>query len=226
MTELLKQMVDALRHIENAATDPRVQRYEIRAAATEALAKLDAQAAEQAAGGGEEVPEHLPTKEHIRELAQEAMYQVMEQAQVFASAWSLVGGRFDTGNALSEAEEAKAELRTMVRSLADLAAETVRPAPARAQPLSDAEIDALRSDLAGYVRVSSELATENEALRRDAERYRFIRDADRSESISHELGVYAMESLDEYVDAAMEGEATLAARGEKRQAPAQPIGGA
>ena len=44
--------------------------------------------------------------------------------------------------------------------------------------LSDAEIDALRSDLAGYVKVSSELATENEALRRDAERYRAVRDDD------------------------------------------------
>lgn len=73
--------------------------------------------------------EHLPTKEHIRELAQEALDQIMEQAQVFASAWSLlVGGKFDDGNALSDAEDAKAELRTMVRSLADLAAETVRPA--------------------------------------------------------------------------------------------------
>lgn len=55
MTDLLKQMAEALRHIENAATDPRIQRYEIRAAATEALAKFDAQAAEQAAGGGEAV---------------------------------------------------------------------------------------------------------------------------------------------------------------------------
>lgn len=73
-------------------------------------------------------PEHLPTKEHIRELAQEALDQIMEQAQVFASAWSLVGGPFDSGNAMSDAEDTKAELRTMVRSLADLAAETVRPA--------------------------------------------------------------------------------------------------
>lgn len=80
-----------------------------------------------------EVPaENLPTKENIRELAQEALDQIMEQAQVFASAWSLVGGRFDYGNALSEAHDAKDELRSMVRSLADLAAETVRPAQAPA----------------------------------------------------------------------------------------------
>lgn len=38
----------------------------------------------------------------------------MEQAQVFASAWSLVGGCFDTGFALTDAEQAKAELRAML----------------------------------------------------------------------------------------------------------------
>jgi hypothetical protein len=39
---------------------------------------------------------------------------VMEQAQIFASAWSLVGGRFDSGNGLEDAEQAKAELRAML----------------------------------------------------------------------------------------------------------------
>jgi hypothetical protein len=79
--------------------------------------------------------EHLPTAAHIQELAQEAVGQIMEQAQVFASAWSLVGGRFDSGNAMSDADDAKAELHTMVRSLADLAAQTVRPAsPGATQP--------------------------------------------------------------------------------------------
>ena len=91
--------------------------------------------------------ENLPSVEHIRELAEEAMQQIMEQAQVFASAWSLVGGRFDTGNALDDAEDAKAELRTMVRSLADLAAQSVRPITLAAQqaerePLTDEQIDA------------------------------------------------------------------------------------
>jgi len=84
----------------------------------------------------EPVPaEYLPTKEHIVELAEEALDEIMEQAQVLASAWSLVGGKFDDGNALSDAEDARAELRTMVRSLADLAAETVRPAV----PFADGE---------------------------------------------------------------------------------------
>lgn len=39
---------------------------------------------------------------------------VMDQAQVFASAWSLVGGPFDQGNAMESAEEAKADLREML----------------------------------------------------------------------------------------------------------------
>lgn len=50
-----------------------------------------------------------------------------------------------------------------------------------------------------------------EAAQRDAERYRFIRDADRSDCITPELALYAMESLDEYVDAAMEDEMRNAA---------------
>jgi hypothetical protein len=41
---------------------------------------------------------------------------VMEQAQVFASAWSLVGSRFDSGNEMKNAEQAKAELRVMLIS--------------------------------------------------------------------------------------------------------------
>ena len=83
--------------------------------------------------------EHLPTAAHIQELAQEAVGQIMEQAQVFASAWSLVGGRFDSGNAMSDADDAKAELHTMVRSLADLAAQTVRPASPGATPPATAQ---------------------------------------------------------------------------------------
>jgi hypothetical protein len=43
--------------------------------------------------------------------------EIMTQAQVFASAWSLVGGCFDSGSGLEDAEEAKAELRAMVEQL-------------------------------------------------------------------------------------------------------------
>ncbi|MFG5864432.1 host nuclease inhibitor protein [Metapseudomonas sp. CR1201] len=39
---------------------------------------------------------------------------IMSQAQVFASAWSLIDGPFDSGNALENAEEAKEELREML----------------------------------------------------------------------------------------------------------------
>lgn len=61
------------------------------------------------------------------------------------------------------------------------------------------------------------LHAENETLRKDAERYRFIRDADRSDCITPELALYAMESLDAYVDAAMDDEAAIAkATGENR----------
>ena len=42
------------------------------------------------------------------------LQEIMTQAQVFASAWSLVGGRFDGGNAMDEAEVAKNELHQMV----------------------------------------------------------------------------------------------------------------
>ena len=49
--------------------------------------------------------------------------EIMEQVQVFASAWSLVGGIFDNGNMLTEAEEAKSELRKMIEALAQPAQE-------------------------------------------------------------------------------------------------------
>ncbi len=39
---------------------------------------------------------------------------IMSQAQVFASAWALVGGTFDDGHAIENAEEAKVELREML----------------------------------------------------------------------------------------------------------------
>lgn len=41
--------------------------------------------------------------------------EIMEQAQVFASAWSLVGGPFDSGDCLDHATDEKARLREMVR---------------------------------------------------------------------------------------------------------------
>ncbi|SEI41673.1 hypothetical protein [Paraburkholderia diazotrophica] len=48
-------------------------------------------------------------------LTGEQVDKIMEQAQVFASAWSLVGGVFDSGNALETAEEEKEALRDLLR---------------------------------------------------------------------------------------------------------------
>ena len=44
--------------------------------------------------------------------------KLMEQAQVFASAWSLVGGMFDSGDQLEQAEEEKERLRKLAESIA------------------------------------------------------------------------------------------------------------
>lgn len=64
----------------------------------------------------------------------------------------------------------------------------------------------------------AELERELEAVRKDAERYRFIRDANRSSCIDSEIATYAMESLDEYVDAAMEDEQRIdAAKGHRSE---------
>jgi hypothetical protein len=54
--------------------------------------------------------------------------KIMEQAQVFASAWSLVGGRFDSGGGFDDAQHAKNELRQMVLELAQRATPT-KPTP-------------------------------------------------------------------------------------------------
>jgi len=48
-----------------------------------------------------------------------------------------------------------------------------------------------------------QVVTERDALRRDAERYRWIRDADKSDAHGSEWTLYAMESLDEFIDAAL-----------------------
>lgn len=50
--------------------------------------------------------------------------QVKEQAQVFASAWAIAGGRFDFGDGMEKAEEEKACLMAMIDRLASLAAST------------------------------------------------------------------------------------------------------
>lgn len=52
---------------------------------------------------------------------------LMEQAQVFASAWSLVGGVFDQGNQLQVAEEEKARLEEMLEDFQEQADANAAP---------------------------------------------------------------------------------------------------
>lgn len=54
-------------------------------------------------------PQAQPSKQVLENID-----EVMTQAQVMASAWSLVGSRFDSGSAMQDFEEAKQELRDML----------------------------------------------------------------------------------------------------------------
>ena len=45
--------------------------------------------------------------------------KIMEQAQVYASAWSLVGGPFDNGNLLQQAEDEKLFLQELLVAFED-----------------------------------------------------------------------------------------------------------
>lgn len=55
--------------------------------------------------------------------------KVMSQAQVFASAWSLIGGKFDRGGELENAEQQKAELRAMLYAAPQPPAVEPQPTP-------------------------------------------------------------------------------------------------
>ena len=77
--------------------------------------------------------------------------------------------------------------------------------------------NALRNDVERGLKVRGEMLAELDSATfqahpapsvpgdvvRDAERYRFIRDADVSDDLIPDIALYAMESLDEYIDAAM-----------------------
>lgn len=49
-------------------------------------------------------------------LTDEAIDDLMEKIQEFASTWAVVGGRFDDGTAMERAEESKAEIRAILRA--------------------------------------------------------------------------------------------------------------
>ena len=107
--------------------------------------------------------------------------------------WNEVGMR---AYATLAVEQATAELRAELQSVLDDWNALVK---ASGSPTNGGAI--------GHVKA---LRAECDALQADAERYRFVRDADRSDCITRELSLYAMESLDEYVDAAMEDAARAA----------------
>lgn len=56
--------------------------------------------------------------------------EAMSQVQVFASAWSLVGGPFDQGDALEDAEVEKAVTEALIRDLLNAAVAQSRSLPA------------------------------------------------------------------------------------------------
>jgi hypothetical protein len=59
-----------------------------------------------------------PASREVLTLTAGQVEKVMEQAQVFASAWSLVGGVFDRGDALETAEREKVNLRKLLATAA------------------------------------------------------------------------------------------------------------
>lgn len=73
----------------------------------------------------------------MSEINQTPTDQLMEQAQVFASAWSLVGGPFVRGIALENAEEAKDELREMIDDLLEQCHDQVNDMGEAVQKLID-----------------------------------------------------------------------------------------
>lgn len=66
---------------------------------------------------------------------------VMSQAQVMASAWSLVGSCFDSGGAMQDFEEAKEELRTMLAAAPQPAA-APEPVPTSVSRAKRAQLEA------------------------------------------------------------------------------------
>ena len=52
-------------------------------------------------------------------MSEKNIKAIMDQAQVFASSWSMVGGRFAADDQLERAEEEKAELKKLVTAALD-----------------------------------------------------------------------------------------------------------
>ncbi|MEN5158928.1 hypothetical protein [Achromobacter spanius] len=59
----------------------------------------------------------MTDQNNAAQAAEQEINAIMEQAQVFASAWSFLGGPFDNGSGLETAERERAALRTMLSKL-------------------------------------------------------------------------------------------------------------
>ena len=59
----------------------------------------------------------MTDQNNAAQAAEQEIDAIMEQAQVFASAWSFLGGPFDNGSGLETAERERAALRTMLSKL-------------------------------------------------------------------------------------------------------------
>jgi len=66
-----------------------------------------------------------------------------------------------------------------------------------------AEVAGLKTGYEAYERVNAELKAENEALRKDAERYRWLRDSDYAGKILRDMGAKYRADSDQRIDAAM-----------------------
>lgn len=132
--------------------------------------------------------------DNIRTLLEQAHNALTSFEQNYGSLWysSYEPDKIDATCSSLRAELAKPDRHA-------LQAEGTHPAPC-----------ALHCEAPAFQNEIRALKAERDAAMKDAERYRFIRDADRSDCITCELSLYALESLDEYVDAAMEDEARSA----------------
>ncbi|KRP44082.1 hypothetical protein [Pseudomonas poae] len=66
-----------------------------------------------------------------------------------------------------------------------------------------AEVAGLRTGYEAYERVNAELKAENEALRKHAERYRWLRDSECAGRILRDMGAKVCRHADQRIDAAM-----------------------
>lgn len=66
-----------------------------------------------------------------------------------------------------------------------------------------AEVAGLRTGYEAYERVNAELKAEVEALRKDAERYRWLRDSDYAGKILRDMGAKYRADADQRIDAAL-----------------------